>query len=105
MAVAVTRYRCSSAKRRAPIRPSTAIRASDAPILRDLKRRQKQEGKSLGRVVSDLLAQALHQSKVDQPSPTSFRWIARSMQAQIDLADKDAVYEVLDRQDRRTAHR
>ena len=77
----------------------------DAPILRDLKRRQKQEGKSLGRVVSDLLAQALHQSKVDQPSPTSFRWIARSMQAQIDLADKDAVYEVLDRQDRRTAHR
>lgn len=78
----------------------------DAPILRDLKRRQKQEGKSLGRVVSDLLAQALHQSKVDQASSTSFRWIARSMQAQIDLADKDALYDVLDRQDRRrTAHR
>ena len=64
---------------------------SDAPILRDLKRRQKQEGKSLGRVVSDLLAQALHQSKV-QANSTSFRWIARSMQAQIDLSDKDAVY-------------
>jgi hypothetical protein len=78
----------------------------DAPILRDLKRRQKQEGKSLGRVVSDLLAQALHQSKVDQSSSTSFRWIARSMHAQIDVADKEAVYEALDRQDRRrTAHR
>jgi hypothetical protein len=78
----------------------------DAPILRDLKRRQKQEGKSLGRVVSDLLAQALHRSKVDQASSTSFRWIARSMHAQIDLSDKEAVYEALDRQDRRrTAHR
>jgi hypothetical protein len=77
----------------------------DAPILRDLKRRQKQEGKSLGRLVSDLLAQALHQSKVDRASP-SFRWIAQPMRAQIDLADKEAVYEALDRQDgRRTAHR
>ena len=77
----------------------------DAPILRDLKRRQKQEGKSLGRLVSDLLAQALHQSKADQVSASSFRWIAR-MRAQIDLADKEAVYEALDRQDRRrTAHR
>jgi hypothetical protein len=73
----------------------------DAPILRDLKRRQKQEGKSLGRVVSDLLAQALHQSKVDQASSTSFRWITRSMHAQIDLADKEAVHAALDREDRR----
>jgi hypothetical protein len=72
----------------------------DAPILRDLKRRQKREGKSLGRLVSDLLAQALHDRKVDQASP-SFRWIVRSMRAQIDLADKEAVYEALDRQDDR----
>jgi hypothetical protein len=79
----------------------------DAPILRDLKRRQKQEGKSLGRLVSDLLAQALHQRKVDeQVRPTPFRWTARSMRAQIDLADKDAIYQVLDRQDERpTAQR
>lgn len=77
----------------------------DAPILQDLKRRQKREGKSLGRLVSDLLAQALHQSKVDQVG-SSFRWIARSMRAQVDLADKEAVYEVLDRQERRrTGHR
>lgn len=78
----------------------------DAPIFRDLKRRQKQEGKSLGRVVSDLLAQALHQSKLDQASSTSFRWIARSMHAQIDVADKEAVHEALDREERRrTTHR
>jgi hypothetical protein len=77
----------------------------DAPILRDLKRRQKQEGKSLGRVVSDLLAQALHHSKVDQARSRSFRWISRSMQAQIDLADKEAVYEALDRGGHRRAAR
>jgi len=78
----------------------------DAPILRELKRRQKQEGKSLGRLVSDLLAHALHQSRGDRGSPPSFRWIARSMRAQVDLADKEAVYEALDRQDsRRIAHR
>ena len=85
--------------------PRTTIEI-DAPILRDLKRRQKQQGKSLGRLVSDLLAQALHQSKAARASSTSFRWIARSMQAKIDLADKEAVYQALDRQDRRrTAHR
>jgi len=69
----------------------------DAPILRDLKRLQKQEGKSLGRLVSDLLAQALHSSKAGQAGSSAFRWISRSMRAQIDLTDKDAVYEALDR--------
>jgi hypothetical protein len=76
----------------------------DAPILRDLKRRQKREGKSLGRLVSDLLAQALHQSTAEG-GPSSFRWIARSMRAQVDLADKEAVYEALDRQDGKRAAR
>lgn len=78
----------------------------DASILRDLKRRQKREGKSLGRLVSDLLARALHDTKGTQTGPSPFRWISRSMRAQVDLADKEAVYEALDRQDgRRTAQR
>lgn len=73
----------------------------DAPILRDLKRLQKREGKSLGRLVSDLLARALHHRNAGQPVPSSFRWISRSMRAQADLADKDAVFEALDRQEGR----
>ena len=72
----------------------------DPPILRDLKRLQKREGKSLGRLVSDLLARALHQRDARSPGPSSFRWIARSMRARVDLADKDALYEALDRHDR-----
>jgi len=78
----------------------------DAPILRDLKRRQKREGKSLGRLVSDLLARALHDSKTEQAGSSSFRWISRAMQARVDLAAKEAVCEALDRHDgRRTARR
>lgn len=79
----------------------------DAPILRDLKRLQKREGKSLGRLVSDLLARALHHRDVRQPGSSSFRWISRSMRAQVDLADKDALYEAFDREDgrRRGSHR
>jgi hypothetical protein len=77
------------------IMPRTTIDI-DAPILRDLKRRQKREGKSLGRLVSDLLAEALHRRKGEQGASSPFRWITRSMRAQIDLADKEAIYEVLD---------
>jgi len=70
----------------------------DAPVLRDLKRLQKQERKSLGRLVSELVTKALHNSKAVHAGPSSFRWISRSMRAQIDLTDKEAVYEALDRQ-------
>ncbi len=69
----------------------------DAPILRDLKRLQKREHKSLGRLVSDLLAQALHQHDRQSAAAPSFEWIARRMVARVDLADKDAVQGVLDR--------
>jgi hypothetical protein len=77
------------------IMPRTTIDI-DAPILRDLKRRQKREGKSLGRLVSDLLAEALHRRKDERGASSTFRWIARSMRAQIDLADKETIYKVLD---------
>ena len=69
----------------------------DAPILRDLKRLQKRERKSLGRLVSDLLAQALGPRGNPLPSRPDFTWISRPMDARIDLADKDAVRAVLDR--------
>ena len=69
----------------------------DAPILRDLKRLQKQERKSMGRLVSDLLARALRQDKAGRPAPPTFRWTSRRMGARLDLADKEAVQGMLDR--------
>lgn len=69
----------------------------DAPILRDLKRLQKREGKSLGRLVSDLLAEAIGSHGARTPGRREFRWVSRSMSARVNLADKEAVRAVLDR--------
>jgi hypothetical protein len=68
----------------------------DQPILRDLKRLQKQEGKSLGRLVSDLLAEALTRHKAARGQPVPFRWVSRPMRARVDLSDKEALYAALD---------
>lgn len=68
----------------------------DSPILRDLKRLQKREKKSLGRLVSDLLSQALAQERNSPPARKPFRWEAQDMKPRIDLSDKDALYAALD---------
>jgi hypothetical protein len=68
----------------------------DDPILQDLKRLQKKQGKSLGRLVSDLLAVALVQLKEDSPKYDTFTWITQNMSGKIDLADKDALLDAMD---------
>lgn len=62
----------------------------DDLILKDLKRLQRREGKSLGRLVSDLLAQALLESRSTSAPVTPFRWTSQSMGARVDLADNTA---------------
>ena len=69
----------------------------DDPILRDLKRLRENEGKSLGRLVSDLLAQALKENAPHADSIRSPEWIAKAMGARIDLSDKEAIHRALDR--------
>ncbi len=70
----------------------------DDPILREIKRLQRQEGKSLGRLVSDLLAQSLAALKATGPREVPvFVWAAAPMRARLDLADKQAVLDALDR--------
>ena len=69
----------------------------DDPILKDLKRLQQREGKSLGRLVSDLLAQSLaNQGSTEAPPALVFNWIMRPMNARVDLADKYAVLDAMD---------
>jgi hypothetical protein len=75
----------------------------DAPILRDLRRLQKREGKSLGRLVSDLLAQVLQHSWSDQPPGPAFHWHSQPLGPRVDLGDKEAVRALLDRADRSDA--
>jgi hypothetical protein len=69
----------------------------DDPILKDLRRLQRREGKSLGRLVSDLLAQSLATALRDRPAPPAFQWSARPMGARVDLADKQALLDAMDR--------
>ncbi len=68
----------------------------DGPVLDDLKRIQKREGKSLGRTVSDLLAEAIARYGKKDRKPTKLHWVSRPMRARVDLEDKEAVRAAAD---------
>jgi hypothetical protein len=66
----------------------------DPQVLRELKKRQRRQGKTLGRLVSELLTTALAR---DEPQPSSaLAWTSRRMGARVDLEDKEAVRRALD---------
>ena len=67
----------------------------DAPILDKLKKLQAKEQKSLGRLISDLLAQALADTSMDT-STEEFAWSTQPMGARIDISDKDAVWRAME---------
>lgn len=67
----------------------------DVAVIRELRRRGQREGKSMGQVASEVLAQGL----AEGPSPQSpeFRWLSRDLgQPLVDLEDKEAVRATLD---------
>jgi hypothetical protein len=68
----------------------------DDPILKEVKKLQQIEGKSLGRLISELLAQALQARRAATKTPASPRWFSRAMGARVDLLDKDALYAALE---------
>jgi hypothetical protein len=67
----------------------------DAPVLQELKERQRREGKTLGALASELLARALAEEETPSRSVT---WHTQDMgDPAVDLDDKDALWAVLDR--------
>jgi hypothetical protein len=72
----------------------------DDPVLKDLKKLQKKEGKSLGRLISDLLAQAIGARKSAKTPARSMRWISKDMGARVDVADPEAVYSAMEKKPR-----
>lgn len=71
----------------------------DNVVLALLKERQKREGTTLGKLVSELLAKQLAQDEPERPVHADVGWIAGDLGPfKVDLEDKDAVYEVLDRE-------
>ena len=62
----------------------------DDPILKEVKAIHEREGRSIGAVVSELLAEALARRRRSRARP-SFRWTSRPMRSLVDLTDKEAV--------------
>ena len=70
----------------------------DSPILKEIKAIQKGERRSLGRIVSELLAEALAVRRKGRKQP-KLKWVSRPMHARVDLDDKEALQSILDRDD------
>jgi hypothetical protein len=66
----------------------------DGSVLRELRRRGQREGKSMGRVASELLATAL---AAESEPRAPFRWRSADLGTPfVDLEDKEAVQAILD---------
>ena len=68
----------------------------DVTVLRELKRRKRASGRSIGSIASELLAQALHAPVAKSAPPPPMRWRSARMGARVDLDDKEAVRRALD---------
>jgi hypothetical protein len=64
-------------------------------VLRELKKRQKREGKPLGQLVSELLMAALDRGRDPVREGEPFVWFSKPMEALVDLEDKEAVRRAL----------
>ena len=65
------------------------------PILEELKRLQKRDGGTLGDLVTGLVADGLRMRGAG-PVHHELGWISQPMRARVDLADKEAVFAILD---------
>jgi hypothetical protein len=63
-------------------------------VLRELRRLREAEGRPMGAIASELLARALEERGDHEIG--DLRWVARPMEARVDLEDRDAVWAVLD---------
>jgi hypothetical protein len=68
----------------------------ETPLLKEIKDLQKKEGRSLGQLISQLLAEALNSRKVSSQN-IQLKWTSRPMKALVDLSDKDTLFRILDR--------
>ncbi len=69
----------------------------DATVLKDLKKLQKKEAKSLGLLISDLLTQAIGERKSAKAPSRLPQWISKAMGARVDLADPEALYSAMEK--------
>jgi hypothetical protein len=68
----------------------------DAGVLHELERRAELAGKSLGQLISELVAAVLAQEQAGRLRTEPFAWISRPMGALVDLEDTAALHRPLD---------
>lgn len=69
----------------------------DDPVLAELRIIQKADGRSLGQIVSTLLAESLKGAATGKAG-NRLRWKSASLQARVNLSDKEALHRILDEQ-------
>lgn len=68
----------------------------DGPVLGELKRVAKKERKTLGALLSELLAEALARRRQRTEAPRAFAWNTTRGGTLVDLTDKERLWEMLD---------
>jgi hypothetical protein len=69
----------------------------DATVVKELKRRSKAAGKSMGQLASELLATSLGEQDRSHRNPRGLAWIAKDLGLPlVDLEDKEAVRALFD---------
>jgi hypothetical protein len=69
----------------------------DPTVVKELKRRSKGAGKSMGQLASELLATSLREHAERPRYPDGLTWIAKDLgRPMVDLEDKEAVRARLD---------
>jgi hypothetical protein len=70
----------------------------DTPVLSELKKLGRQQHKSLGRVVSDIVARGLSSDRSKHDASRSFSWIDKPMGMKVDISDSEALYHAMERE-------
>jgi hypothetical protein len=72
----------------------------DATVVKELKRRSKSAGKSMGQLASELLATSLREQAGRPGNPHGLAWIAKDLgRPFVDLEDKEAVRALLEQRE------
>ena len=67
----------------------------DAPLLLDVKRLQKQEGKTQGQVINELLSAGLRGRSAKPLKRRRLNWPAKAMGQRIEIDDREALWALL----------
>ena len=67
------------------------------PVLEELKVLQKKEGRTLGELASQILAEGLREKQRGrlQEAPRKFHWRSQPLGPKVNLSDKEAVYRAM----------